>query len=120
MDNMRVLIVEENRRTVGELHDRLTRSGFETEVALTGETALTIVRERDVDAVVLDHSITGYDDWELVRKLKRRMPAIPILLINGPREKGVSRVARQAGATRFLRAPTELDRIVTALAMVLD
>ena len=37
MERARVLIIEENRRIVGELHDRLVREGYETEVALNGE-----------------------------------------------------------------------------------
>jgi len=120
MERQRVLIIEENRRTVGALHDILENNGFETEVALSGEMALNIVGEREMDAAVLDHRMSGFAEWELVRQLKRRAPRLPIVLINGPRVKGISRVARRAGATRFMRSPVNLDRVVMAVEGVLS
>src|SRR3990172_5373072 len=110
MERPRILIIEQNRRRVGELHQRLENNGYETEVALNGELALSILRERDMDAAVLDHEMTGFDEWELVRKLKDNSPDLPIILINGPRLKGVSRIARRAGAARYMRGPINLDR----------
>lgn len=118
VERPRVLIIEENRRTVGELHDLFEQSGYETEVALSGEIALTIVRERDMDAAVLDHNMSGFEGWELIRKLKTKAPDLPIVLINGPCEKGISRHARRAGASRFMRQPANLDRVVGAVETV--
>lgn len=115
MDRPRVLIVEENRRTVGELHDKFEINGYEAEVALNGQLALSIIHEREMDVAVLDHEMSGFREWELVRKLKSKAPALPIVLINGPREKGIARVARRAGATRYMRSPVNLDRVVSAV-----
>lgn len=120
MERPRILVVEENRRTVGQLHDRLVRQGFETEVALSGEIGLSIVHDRDMDAAVVSHRLRGFEEWELLRRLRRDAPGLPIVLINGPRRKGISRVARQAGATRFLREPANLDRVVEAVAMIIS
>lgn len=120
MEQPRVLIVEENRRTVGQLHDRFVQEGFETEVALNGQVGLSIVHERDMDAAVVSHRLRGFEEWELLRKLRREAPGLPIVLINGPRRKGISRVARQAGATRFLREPANLDRVVDAVATIIS
>ena len=120
MERPRVLIIEENRRTVGELHDVFERSGFETEVALSGESALSIVLERDMDAAVLEYNISGFEEWELIRKLRIKAPDLPIVMINGPRQKGASRVARRAGACRFMRKPVNLDRVVGAVDSVIE
>jgi two-component system response regulator GlrR len=120
MERVRVLIIEQNRRTVGELHDRLVRMGYETEVALSGESGLAIIHERDMDLAVLDHRVTGYGEWELLHQLRRWAPGLPIVLINGPRRKGVSRQARQAGAVRFMREPVNMDRLITAIATVVE
>ena len=120
MERARVLIIEENRRIVGELHDRLVREGYETEVALNGEMGMAIIRDRDMDVAVVDHHACGCEEWDLLRKLHRRVPGLPIVLINGPRRRGISRMARQAGATRFLRAPVNLSRVVDIIGTVLD
>jgi len=120
IERPRVLIIEQNRRTVGELHDRLVRMGYETEVALSGESGLAIIHERDMDLAVLDHRVSGFDEWELLHQLRRRAPGLPIVLINGPRRRGISRVARQAGAVRFMREPVNLDKLITTIATVVE
>ena len=74
----------------------------------------------DDDAAILDHSMSGYDEWELLRRLKVSAPGLPVVLINGPRVKGISRVARQAGASRFMRSPVNAERVINALENVLE
>ena len=90
IERPRVLIIEQNRRTVGELHDRLVRMGYETEVALSGESGLAIIHERDMDLAVLDHRVSGFDEWELLHQLRRRAPGLPIVLIA---DRGTTSVA---------------------------
>ena len=118
MKRARVLIIQENRRTVGELNSNFEEQGYETEVALSGEIGLEILGEREMDVAVIDHNLSGFEEWELLKVLKDKLPHMPVVLINGPRERGISRVARQAGATRFMRAPVNIERVITTVDTV--
>lgn len=120
MQRARVLIIQENRRTVGELNSKFEEQGYETEVALSGEIGLEIIGEREMDIAVVDHNVSGFEEWELLRQLKSMMPHLPVVLINGPRQRGISRVARQAGATRFMREPVNIERVINTVDTVIS
>lgn len=119
MERSRVLIIDQDRRTVDQLQEKLEQLGMEAEIALTGDVGLTILREREMDAAVLDAKVGGFDGWDLLRAIKRRAPQLPVVFINGRARKGESRVARRAGASRFIRIPADPDRVINAVHQVL-
>jgi len=119
MYRSRVLIIEEDRRTVDQLQERLEDMGVEAEIALNGRVGLAIISERKMSAAVLDAQMSGFENWELLRAIKRRAPDLPVVLINGRPRKGESRIARRAGATRFMRSPTDPEKVVMVLNQVL-
>ncbi len=109
----RVLIIDKNRRIVDQLQDHFERDGFEPEVALSGDVGLSIVSERRMNVAVLDANMGKEDDWNLLRDLKRKDPSLPVVLINGP--KGGSRVARRAGAERYVSSPLDPAKVISAV-----
>jgi len=114
----RVLIIEEDRRTVDELQDRFERGGFEAEVALSGEVGLSIIAERKMNVAVVDAQREEARDWQLLKDLKESDPGLHVILINGIKGRGMWRVARRAGAARFLSSPVNPDKVVTAATQV--
>ena len=119
MQRNRVLIIEQDRRTVDQLQEKLETVGMEAEIALSGDVGLTILREREMDAAVVDAKVGDFDGWDLLRAIKRSAPQLPVVFINGRARKGESRVARRAGAARFIRTPADPDRVINAVHQVL-
>ena len=66
----RVLIIDEDRRTVDKLQEMFTRVGCEAEIALSGNVGLSIVSERHMSVAVLSAKVGHGEDWALVRELK--------------------------------------------------
>ena len=115
----RVLIIEADRRTVDELQERFERHGYEAEVALSAAVGLDILAERRMDAAVVDAELESKDKWPLLRRLKQQAPDLPVVLINGWKAKGISKLARRAGASRFLSSPVDAERVIDAISAVL-
>ena len=115
----RVLIIETDRRTVDELQERFERHGFEAEVALSASVGLTILGERQMDAAVLDARLEQNGEWELLRSVKEIAPGLPVVMINGDKLKGIAKIARRAGAARFLPSPVDPEEVIVALSDVL-
>ena len=115
----RVLIIEEDRRTVDQLQEHLEVMGYEAEVALSGRIGLAIVTERKMSAAVLDANVDGGEAWDILRAIKRKDPDLLVVLINGRARKGESRMARRAGATRFMRSPSDPEKVIHAVHQVL-
>jgi len=115
----RVLIIEGDRRTVDELQERFERHGIEAEVALTTAVGLSILSERRMDAAVLDAQMDANEDWKVLKSIKEKDPDLPIVMINGNKLKGITKLARRFGAARFLPSPVDPEKVIVALSDVL-
>ena len=64
----RVLVVDDEQPLARLVGTYLQRDGFEVALAFDGEAALTLAREVDPDAVVLDLGLPGLDGLEFCRR----------------------------------------------------
>ena len=119
LDRPRILIIDEDRRTVDELQEKFTRSGYEAEVALSASVGMSIIAERRMNAAVLNANLGHEANWALVRRLKESDPGLPLVLFNAPKVKGMSREAKRAGATKFLSHPIEPDEVMAETVKIL-
>ena len=96
----RVLIIDEDRRTVDRLQEQFVQSGYEAEVALSGPVGIAIVAERYMSVVILSAKVGHVEDWELVKSLKKSDPQVPVVMFNAPKVKGLSKEAAYAAVQR--------------------
>jgi CheY-like chemotaxis protein len=61
----------------------LESKGYEVFTATDGPRAVTLVRERPVDLVILDYRMPGMDGEEVAAILKAETPHRPIVLLTG-------------------------------------
>jgi DNA-binding NtrC family response regulator len=107
----RVLIVDEDRRTVDRLQELFIQSGYEAEVALSSSVGLSIVNERQMSVAVLSARKGADEDWQLVRSMKESDPNLPVVLFDAPKVKGLTREARRAGVQRCLSSPIDIETV---------
>ena len=98
---MRVLVVEDQEKTASFIRKGLVAEGFAVDVALDGETALTLAATRPFDAIVLDIMLPGRDGLSLVRQLREQRNATPVLLLSA---RGAAHAARTE--TRHRQEPS--------------
>jgi len=79
----RILIVDDEFGLAEVVAEMLEERGFETELAINGQLALDIIRERVPDLVLLDGMMPIMDGPEVVRALRAdpRTAALPIILM---------------------------------------
>ena len=108
----RVLIIDEDRRTVDRLQEKFVQSGYEAEIALSGLVGLAIVAERYMSVAVLSAKVGHDEDWELVKSLKKSDPHLPVVLFNVPKIKGFSKEARRAGVSKFILSDLDAETVL--------
>lgn len=108
----RVLIIDEDRRTVDKLQEKFTQLGYEAEIALSASVGVSIVAERQMSVAILSAKIGHSEDWDLVRQLKNQDPHLPVVLFNAPNVKGLSKEARRAGCAKFLMLDFDSERLL--------
>jgi two-component system copper resistance phosphate regulon response regulator CusR len=75
---MRLLVIEDERKTGEYLKKGLEESGFIVDVASNGIDGLHLAMEGDYELVVLDVMLPGLDGWGVVKQLrsKKRTPVL--------------------------------------------
>lgn len=116
MKPLPVLIVEDDAALREALKDTLELSGYEVIEAADGEIALRLLEQRHVGIVVTDVQMKPMDGETLLREIKSRWSAIPVLLMTAYAviERAVE--AMRAGACNYLPKPFDPEALVTEVA----
>lgn len=111
----RILVVEDDSSLREALCDTLELAGFEFLAADCGESALKVLEEESVAMVVTDVNMPGIDGHELLEKIKKSHPGLPVMLMTafGQVQKAVDAI--RAGAVDYLMKPFEAHALVDAV-----
>src|SRR5690606_20048399 len=94
------------------------REGWRTIVVGDSETAIATLGTRQgmqLSAIILDQWVPGDQACELIRALRERRPALPILMLTTSTSPLLAVEAMRAGATDYLVKPVSPDRMMQAL-----
>ncbi|HMJ88641.1 MAG TPA: response regulator transcription factor [Candidatus Acidoferrum sp.] len=116
---MRVLVVEDDRKTASFLAKALKSDGFVTTVLHNGDEALQAIREGAFDAVVLDIMLEGRDGLSVVRKLRELSNKTPVLLLSARGEVNERVEGLNAGADDYLPKPFALAEVIARVRALL-
>lgn len=120
MSAARVLVVDDDEN-MGRACSRLfQRMGHLCEQATSVADALERLSEDDYDLVLSDLVMPGEDGLSLLKKVRERYPALPVILMTGygTIESAVS--AMKEGATNYITKPFDRDELEAAVHGVLE
>ncbi len=115
---MRVLVVEDDRKTAGFIRKALQAEGFTVDVLHHGDEALRAILETAFDTVVLDIMLAGRDGLSVLRQLRSRGNATPVLLLSARGEVNERVEGLQAGADDYLPKPFALAELLARVRIV--
>ncbi|MBQ4567582.1 MAG: response regulator [Desulfovibrio sp.] len=114
MTHIKVLLVDDERRFVETLAERLRLRGLAPTVAFDGKEALDAAT-RPVDVIVLDLRMPGMDGFEVLRKVKASNPQVQVIILTGHGGDGEEETAYRLGACDFLRKPADIDELMHSI-----
>ena len=114
-----LLIVEDDELLRDGLSDLLSQAGHQTTTAEDGEAALAHIIASVFDGVVLDLGLPKVDGMTVLRLLRERHPAMPVLILTA-RDGVEDRVeGLNAGADDYLTKPFNTDELLARLQSML-
>jgi two-component system OmpR family response regulator len=111
-----VLLIDDEQQFLKVLEERLETRGLKVNTATSGEDALTLIDDRNFDAIVLDLAMPGIDGIETLRLLKEKNPDLEIIMLTGHAtvQKGIE--AMKLGAEDFLEKPVDLSVLLERIS----
>jgi len=117
--NAHILIVDDDNRVTSALRRTLAYEGYQVSVAANGEAALSIVRIRPPDLVILDLMLPGIDGLEVCRRLRSAGDGIAVLMLTA-RDAVADRVAGlETGADDYLVKPFASEELLARVKALL-
>ena len=109
---MRVLVVEDEKKTASFIRKALQAEGFAVDVCHNGDDGLAAARTIPFDAMVLDIMLPGRDGLSLLRQLRERQNTTPVLLLSARGEVNERVEGLNAGADDYLPKPFVIAELV--------
>ena len=115
-EDIKILLVDDEKQFVDTLSERLGMRGFEARVAYDGPEALKAV-ELPTDVIVLDLRMPGMDGFEVLRNVKKSNPQVQVIILTGHGGDAEEQTAYRMGAYNFLRKPMDIDELLNSIRM---
>ena len=116
---MRVLVVEDDRMIAQGLERALRQEGYAVDGVADGRSASSALRSATFDLVLLDLGLPEREGLEVLRELRSRGDATPVIIVTA-RDDVADRIAGlDAGADDYIVKPFDLDEVAARMRSVL-
>lgn len=116
---MRILIIEDEKKTAGFLKKGLEESGFVADVAHTAEDGLIKSLEFKYDLFILDVMLPGKSGWDVIKEIREKGNTTPVLFLTA-RDSVADRVkGLELGADDYLVKPFAFSELLARVRVLL-
>jgi CheY-like chemotaxis protein len=118
LEGTKVLIADDDMRTVYALSALLRGKGADVLVAETGREALRVLDEQsNVGVVLMDIMMPDMDGYEAMRRLRAepRFRELPVIALTARAMKGERERCEEAGASDYMTKPVDPRSLLSAL-----
>lgn len=116
MRQMKILILEDDRRLAEELCEYLETEGFDAARAEKPSSAFTLLGRTQFDIALIDLKLPEYDGIEFLKRMKTEYPLIEAVIMSGHGDMESVIEALRHGAFDYLKKPFSPVEIKMAIA----
>jgi len=111
MKNLKVMVVDDNLKIIFAFRTLLEKESYEFIEAGSGAEAIKMFTAGKPKAVFLDISLPDADGLDVLKKIRKKNPAIPVIIITGIGSSELRSRALQLGAYDYLEKPLSVNHI---------
>lgn len=115
VDPDRVLVVDDEPAIRRFLRTSLSSQGYLVTECEDGRSALESLRKSPVDVLVLDLTLPDIDGFEVIRQLRERGSALPIIVLSSRTDEGGKVRALDLGADDYVTKPFGVEELLARI-----
>jgi two-component system, OmpR family, KDP operon response regulator KdpE len=113
----RVLVVDDDAQMLKAVSNALSARGYDVVTANSGENALSVAADEDLDLVLLDLGLPGIEGREVIKRL-RTWTELPIIVISVRESQEEKVAALDVGADDFVTKPFGMKELLARMRAV--
>jgi DNA-binding response OmpR family regulator len=117
---MKILVVEDEKKIASFIRKGLEAQGFVVDLSHHGDEGFIAATTRPYDAIVLDIMLPGKDGLSILRNLRERKMAVPVILLTARSELNERLVGLNLGADDYLTKPFYIEELIARLPACRD
>lgn len=114
-ESKKIIIVEDEPSLVFTLEDTLENEGYHTFVAEKGDDAVDIVKNEDLDLMILDLMLPGMSGYDVCKKVRAMNYTFPIIMLTA-RDQEIDKVTGlNIGADDYITKPFGVKELLARI-----
>lgn len=115
---MKILVIEDEKKIASFVRKGLEAQGFVVELSHHGDEGFRLATTRAYDAAILDIMLPGKDGLSILRNLRERKVALPVILLTARSELNERLEGLNLGADDYLTKPFHIEELIARLHAV--
>jgi DNA-binding NtrC family response regulator len=120
MGKARVLVIDDDQIVLDSISQILTDENYDVDVTLRGAEGLERAIRKDYDIVLIDIRMPDMGGIKVLRDIRRKRPALPVVMITGYATAPSAEMAMNLGAADFIEKPFEPEELLETVASALQ
>lgn len=116
---MRLLIVEDQRKTADFICKGLKEYHFQADAVYDGAEAIFQIAEVDYDAVILDVMLPIVNGWTVLAKIREHKPNLPVIMLSACDDIESRVRGLESGANDYLIKPFSFNELLARIKALL-
>lgn len=119
MEEIKILLVEDEKKIADSLKKGLTEENYSVEVAYDGITGRKLFETHHFDLVILDINLPGMSGFALCKKIRNRNPGIPVVMLTALSATDDKIEGFDAGADDYIVKPFDFKELLVRIKALL-
>ncbi|MBO8128311.1 MAG: sigma-54-dependent Fis family transcriptional regulator [Peptococcaceae bacterium] len=116
----KILIIDDEEYMCWAIQRAMEQEGYEAVSATSGAAGLDILNENGASLVIVDLKMPDMDGIEVLKRIKKNHPKIPVILITAHGTIETAIEAMKIGASDYITKPFDLDELVIVVKKTLQ
>ncbi len=110
-----ILLVDDSSTNNLLLESALKGLDMRISTAVNGEEALTILKKKSIDLVLLDIMMPGLSGYDVLEQMSKneKLAVIPVIMVTARSQFEDEKRAKALGASDYFEKPLKLDKLIT-------